>query len=89
MTMLDPVELAEKIQTRFGLGVSGGSEEIDGGKFVVLRPIDLEYPNGFGIVLARTPRLIEAIFKAFAKSIKMAVKRNPESDALPSTKGVL
>jgi imidazoleglycerol-phosphate dehydratase/histidinol-phosphatase len=32
---------------------------------------------------------IEAIFKAFAKSIKMAVKRNPASDALPSTKGVL
>ena len=32
---------------------------------------------------------IEAIFKAFAKAIKMAVKRNPNSDALPSTKGVL
>ena len=32
---------------------------------------------------------IEAIFKAFAKSIKMAVKRNPNSDALPSTKGLL
>ena len=32
---------------------------------------------------------IEAIFKAFAKSIKMAVQRNPDSDALPSTKGVL
>jgi len=32
---------------------------------------------------------IEAIFKAFAKAIKMAVKRNPGSDALPSTKGVL
>jgi len=32
---------------------------------------------------------IEAIFKAFAKAIKMAVKRNPYSDALPSTKGVL
>jgi len=32
---------------------------------------------------------IEAIFKAFAKSIKMAVRRNPGSDALPSTKGVL
>ncbi len=66
MTMLDAGELAEKIQTRFGLGVSGGSEEIDGGTFVVLRPIDLEYPNGFGIVLARTPRLIEASFKADA-----------------------
>lgn len=32
---------------------------------------------------------IEAIFKAFAKAIKMAVKRNPLNDALPSTKGVL
>ena len=32
---------------------------------------------------------IEAIFKAFAKSIKMAVRRNPDSDAVPSTKGVL
>ena len=32
---------------------------------------------------------IEAIFKAFAKAIKMPVKRNPASDALPSTKGVL
>ena len=32
---------------------------------------------------------IEAIFKAFAKAIKMAVHRNPDSDQLPSTKGVL
>ena len=32
---------------------------------------------------------IEAIFKAFAKAIKMAVKRNPANDQLPSTKGVL
>ncbi len=32
---------------------------------------------------------IEAIFKAFAKSIKMAVKRDPFSNHLPSTKGVL
>ena len=32
---------------------------------------------------------IEAIFKAFAKAIKMAVRRDPESDALPSTKGRL
>lgn len=32
---------------------------------------------------------IEAIFKAFAKSIKMAVQRNPTINALPSTKGVL
>jgi imidazoleglycerol-phosphate dehydratase / histidinol-phosphatase len=32
---------------------------------------------------------IEAIFKAFAKAIRMAVKRDPLSDHLPSTKGVL
>jgi imidazoleglycerol-phosphate dehydratase / histidinol-phosphatase len=32
---------------------------------------------------------IEAIFKTFAKAIKMAVKRNPTNMQLPSTKGVL
>lgn len=32
---------------------------------------------------------IEAIFKAFAKAVKMAVKRDPMSNQLPSTKGTL
>ncbi len=32
---------------------------------------------------------IEAIFKAFAKAIRMAVKRDPFSNYLPSTKGVM
>ena len=32
---------------------------------------------------------IESIFKAFAKAIKMAVKKDINNDALPSTKGVL
>jgi len=32
---------------------------------------------------------IEAIFKAFAKAIKMAVKRDVEKMVLPSTKGLL
>ncbi|MCD9186202.1 MAG: bifunctional histidinol-phosphatase/imidazoleglycerol-phosphate dehydratase HisB [Pyrinomonadaceae bacterium] len=32
---------------------------------------------------------IEAIFKAFAKAVKMAVKRDISSDSLPSTKGSL
>lgn len=32
---------------------------------------------------------IEAIFKAFAKSVKMAVKRDVEKMVLPSTKGIL
>ncbi|MBN8650316.1 MAG: bifunctional histidinol-phosphatase/imidazoleglycerol-phosphate dehydratase HisB [Cytophagales bacterium] len=32
---------------------------------------------------------IEAIFKAFAKAIKMAVRKDPFNDQLPSTKGVI
>jgi len=32
---------------------------------------------------------IEAIFKAFAKSIKIAVKRDAQNMRLPSTKGIL
>lgn len=32
---------------------------------------------------------IEAIFKAFAKAIRMAVKKDPMSNQLPSTKGIL
>ncbi|MFQ3576768.1 MAG: bifunctional histidinol-phosphatase/imidazoleglycerol-phosphate dehydratase, partial [Cytophagales bacterium] len=32
---------------------------------------------------------IEAIFKAFAKAIKMAVRRDPKNRSLPTTKGVL
>ena len=32
---------------------------------------------------------IEAIFKAFAKSIKMAIKRDPLNNSLPTTKGIL
>jgi len=32
---------------------------------------------------------IEAIFKAFAKAIRMAVKRDPLSDGLPTTKGII
>jgi imidazoleglycerol-phosphate dehydratase / histidinol-phosphatase len=32
---------------------------------------------------------IEAIFKGFAKAIQMAVKRNPQDNSIPSTKGTL
>ena len=32
---------------------------------------------------------IEAIFKAFARAINMAVKKDPNNNQLPSTKGVL
>ena len=32
---------------------------------------------------------IEAIFKAFAKAIKMALKRDTNSSILPTTKGII
>jgi imidazoleglycerol-phosphate dehydratase/histidinol-phosphatase len=32
---------------------------------------------------------IEAIFKAFARAIRMAIRRDADSDILPSTKGLL
>lgn len=32
---------------------------------------------------------IESVFKAFAKALKMAVARDPESEVLPTTKGLL
>ena len=32
---------------------------------------------------------IEAVFKAFARALKMAVQRDTDSDVLPSTKGIL
>ena len=32
---------------------------------------------------------IEAIFKAFAKTIKMAVRKDENNDQLPTTKGTL
>lgn len=66
MTMLDATALAQRLQARFGLGLLGGLEDVDGGTFVVLRPVDLPRPNGFGIVVARTPRQVEASFRADA-----------------------
>jgi 5-methylcytosine-specific restriction protein A len=80
MIMLDAEGLAQRLQTRFGIGVSSGIEVLDGGTFVVLRPVDLERPNGFGIVLARTPRLIEASFRAdaFTRSL---LRNMSESDS--------
>ena len=32
---------------------------------------------------------IESIFKAFAKCLKMAIKRDPDSNLIPSTKGII
>ena len=61
---LDIDLLRRKLEGRFGLTLEATEEVIDGGRFDVIRPSDLEAGNGFGIVVSRTHRQIEASFKA-------------------------
>ena len=60
MAQLDADFLAQRLEARYGLGLSGGEQEVDGGLFVAIRPIDLERPNGFSVIVARTPKIVEA-----------------------------
>lgn len=71
MTLLDASLLAQRLEARYGLGLSGGTQEVEGGTFAAIRPIDLERPNGFAIVVARTPRIIEASLRldGFTRSL--------------------
>jgi len=61
---LDIAEVARLLELRFGIGLNPGIETVDGGIFHSIRPVDLELGNGFSILLARTPREIEAVFHA-------------------------
>lgn len=56
--------LRKQLEQRFGISLTNGIEEFEGGEFSVIRPSDLEVGNGFSIVVARTHRLLEASFKA-------------------------
>lgn len=60
MADIDAVALAESLSRRFSVAFSGGQEDVDGGRFAVVRPSDLERGNGFSIVVGRTPRRVEA-----------------------------
>jgi 5-methylcytosine-specific restriction protein A len=62
MSGLSPDSIANLLSKQFGLSFSGSTENLDGGTYAVIRPDDLPKPNGFGIAIARTPRLIEASF---------------------------
>ncbi|MGF6965730.1 5-methylcytosine-specific restriction protein A [Paraburkholderia sp. WC7.3g] len=64
MTTLDGTLLARGLEDHYGVAFSAGVENVDGGSFIVIRPDDLEHPNGFGVLIARTPRRIEASFRA-------------------------
>ncbi|HBD7081577.1 TPA: HNH endonuclease [Legionella pneumophila] len=62
MSGLNSDLIAEHLSKQFGLSFSGSMEDIDGGRYVVIRPDDLPKPNGFCITIARTPKIIEASF---------------------------
>lgn len=71
MTPLDAGYLARRLEARYGIGLTGGTQEVDGGKFASIRPNDLERPNGFSIIVARTPRIVEASLRldSFARGL--------------------
>lgn len=63
-TGLDTQQLGRELQGRLGLELSVGEEVIDGGLFPTLRPTDIDVGNGFAVVVSRTPRQVEASFRA-------------------------
>ena len=60
MPQVDASFLALRLQARYGLGLTGGMQEVDGGTFAAIRPIDLVRPNGFAVIVAKTPKIVEA-----------------------------
>ena len=72
--------LRRRLEGRFQLALARRQEVIDGGNFDVLRPSQLELGNGFGVVISRTHRQLEASFKAenFAGAL---LRTMSESDA--------
>ena len=71
MAQLDADFLARRLEARFGVGLSGVTQEVDGGTFLGIRPIDLDRPNGFVIIVARTPKIAEASLRldGFTRSL--------------------
>lgn len=64
MLAIDLSRICSVLQERFGLALRHEYATFDGGRFPVIRPVDLEEGNGFVISLARTPRQVEASFRA-------------------------
>jgi 5-methylcytosine-specific restriction protein A len=60
MQGLDHSKLAALLSARFALELESGVTEVWGGRFVFVRPKQPAEPNGFSIMLARTPRQAEA-----------------------------
>lgn len=60
MSQLDATSLVRRLEARYGLGLAAGTQEVDGGVFLAIRPTDLARPNGFAIIVSRTPKIVEA-----------------------------
>lgn len=73
-------ELVESLTNRFDLGFEQFQENLDGEIFLIIRPVDVPRPNGFGISIARTPKWVEASLRMdrFSRGL---LKRMGESDA--------
>lgn len=71
MTQIDTDNLVKRLEARYGIGLTGGEQEVDGGFFISIRPNDLERPNGFSIIVARTPKIVEASLRldGFTRSL--------------------
>ncbi len=84
MAQLDVGFLARRLEARYGLGLSCGEQDVDGGTFVAIRPNDLERPNGFAVIIARTPKIVEASLRldGFTRSL---LRLMSESDDVQRT----
>lgn len=84
MAQLDAGFLARRLEARYGLGLSCGEQDVDGGTFVAIRPNDLERPNGFAVIIAQTRKIVEASLRLddFTRSL---LRLMSESDDVQRT----
>ena len=63
--------IAEHVQRRLGIAVSGSATEILGGEFAAIRFDDLPRPNGFSLVLTNSSKavIVETVFDRFSRSL--------------------
>lgn len=90
MTWLDPSRVAERLSNRSGLHLVGELVRENGGTFPCVRPKAPEKPAGFGILLSRSPKAIQASFEPdhFARPLVSQIQET--FDSAPSAlEGVL
>ena len=85
MAHLDANYIASKLEARFGIAMTEGTEKFDGGTFSAIRPTDLEAPNGFAVIVARTPRIVEASLKFDGFARPLLRQMSEADDVLRST----